>query len=67
MLWFTGRCSVVDYDGHIICDVYAKPNEPVTDYRTRWSGIRHRDLVHAVPFENARNIVRAALKVKREF
>lgn len=57
-----GRCSVVDFDGHVLCDIYAKPDEPVTDYRTKWSGIRPRDLVNAVPFENARNIVRAALK-----
>ena len=58
---------MVDFDGHVICDIYAKPDLPVTDYRTKWSGIRPRDLVNAVPFENARNIVRAALKVKLEF
>uniref|UniRef100_A0A3Q3VQS6 Exonuclease domain-containing protein n=1 Tax=Mola mola TaxID=94237 RepID=A0A3Q3VQS6_MOLML len=27
---------------------------PVTDYRTRWSGIRPRDLVHATPYTVAR-------------
>lgn len=65
MIWLTGRCSVVDFNGRILCDIYAKPDVPVTNYRTQYSGIRPRDLVNAVPFENARNIVRAALKVKQ--
>lgn len=48
------RCSVVSYDGDVVYDKFIKPSVPVTDYRTRWSGIRHRDLVRATPFTEAR-------------
>lgn len=57
-----GRCSIVDFSGRVLCDIYAKPDQPVTDYRTPWSGIRPRDLINAIPFENARNIVKSHLK-----
>jgi len=59
-----GRCSIVDYCGQVICDIYAQPDEPVTDYRTRWSGIRKRDMVRAIPVENARNIIRSVIEVQ---
>ncbi|CAN9514449.1 unnamed protein product [Ophioblennius macclurei] len=48
------RCSVVSYDGDVVYDKFVKPAVPVTDYRTRWSGIRHRDLLKATPFAQAR-------------
>jgi len=48
-----GRCSIVDYDGNILLDVYSRPNEPITDYRTPWSGLRKRDFANSIPFENA--------------
>uniref|UniRef100_A0A1A7X4B1 Interferon stimulated exonuclease gene 20kDa-like 2 n=2 Tax=Iconisemion striatum TaxID=60296 RepID=A0A1A7X4B1_9TELE len=48
------RCSVVSYDGDVIYDKFIKPSMPVTDYRTRWSGIRPRDLKNATPYAEAR-------------
>ncbi|KAI4893299.1 hypothetical protein NFI96_019689 [Prochilodus magdalenae] len=47
------RCSVVSYDGDVIYDKFIKPVNPVTDYRTRWSGIRKQDLYNATPFKQA--------------
>lgn len=48
------RCSVVSYEGDVVYDKFIKPPMPVTDYRTRWSGIRPRDLVNATPFSEAK-------------
>ncbi|CAB1445904.1 unnamed protein product [Pleuronectes platessa] len=48
------RCSIVSYDGDVIYDKFINPSMPVTDYRTRWSGIRHRDLIKATPYPEAR-------------
>ncbi|GAA6103606.1 interferon-stimulated 20 kDa exonuclease-like 2 [Tachysurus ichikawai] len=47
------RCSIVSYDGDVIYDKFIKPVNPVTDLRTRWSGIRWQDLHKATPFEQA--------------
>lgn len=55
------RCSVVSYDGDVVYDKFIKPSVPVTDYRTRWSGIRPRDLVSAMPYAEARKEVRTWL------
>lgn len=49
-----GRCSVVSYEGDVVYDKFIKPPMPVTDYRTRWSGIHPRNLAHATPFSVAR-------------
>lgn len=51
------RCSIVSYDGDVVYDKFIKPSMPVTDYRTRWSGIRPRDLIKATPFSEARKEV----------
>ncbi|XP_065814098.1 interferon-stimulated 20 kDa exonuclease-like 2 isoform X2 [Labrus bergylta] len=48
------RCSMVNYDGDVIYDKFIIPSMPVTDYRTRWSGIRRCDLVNATPYAKAR-------------
>ncbi|NWI10107.1 I20L2 protein, partial [Crypturellus soui] len=48
------RCSVVAYDGAVLYDRYVRPDRPVVDYRTRWSGIRPRHMANAVPFGRAR-------------
>lgn len=48
------RCSVVSYEGDVVFDKFIKPPMPVTDYRTRWSGIRRSDLVNATPYAEAR-------------
>ncbi|XP_043117920.1 interferon-stimulated 20 kDa exonuclease-like 2 [Puntigrus tetrazona] len=47
------RCSIVNYEGDVIYDKYIKPINPVTDFRTCWSGIRRQDLLHAIPFDQA--------------
>jgi len=60
---FSARCSIVDYNGDVILDLYVKPNEHITDYRTPWSGIRPQDMKKAVPFKNARNMILKAIKV----
>lgn len=51
------RCSIVSYDGDVIYDKFIKPSMYVTDFRTRWSGIRPRDLFKAIPFAQARKEV----------
>ncbi|XP_039502974.1 apoptosis-enhancing nuclease isoform X2 [Pimephales promelas] len=58
------RCSIVNYYGSVIYDKYILPRHPVTDYRTRWSGIRKHHLAHAVPFEDAQNEIASILKEK---
>lgn len=48
------RCSIVSYEGDVVYDKFIVPPMPVTDYRTRWSGIRPSDLVKATPYSEAR-------------
>ncbi|KAM3873513.1 interferon-stimulated 20 kDa exonuclease-like 2 [Diretmus argenteus] len=48
------RCSIVSYEGDVVYDKFIKPSDPVTDYRTRWSGIRWSDLTKATPYVDAR-------------
>ncbi|XP_039990200.1 apoptosis-enhancing nuclease [Xiphias gladius] len=48
------RCSILDYHGNVLYDKYVQPCQPVTDYRTRWSGIRRHHLHSATPFVQAR-------------
>ena len=59
------RCSIVGYNGSILYDQYVKPRQKVTDYRTRWSGIKPGDLeVGAIPFEVARSQIVSILSNK---
>lgn len=58
------RCSLLDYHGNVIYDKYIRPCQPVTDYRTRWSGIRKHHLQNAVPFSEARAEISEILKGK---
>lgn len=58
------RCSIVDYNGNVIYDSYIKPIPPVTDYRTKWSGIRRKDLINATPFVEARKLIKKHLSGK---
>ncbi|KAJ0066488.1 hypothetical protein NL108_013655 [Boleophthalmus pectinirostris] len=48
------RCSIVSYDGDVVYDKFIRPPLPITDYRTRWSGIRRSDLYEAMPYDQAR-------------
>ena len=56
------RCSVVNYNGDVVVDIYVKPEEPVTDYRTKWSGIRRRDLIDGCTFQEARRKIKQIIK-----
>ncbi|NWX67259.1 I20L2 protein, partial [Promerops cafer] len=51
------RCSIVTYEGDIVYDEYVRPEAPIVDYRTRWSGIRRQHMDGAVPFRRARQQV----------
>lgn len=58
------RCSILDYHGNILYDKYVQPCQPITDYRTRWSGIRRHHLHNATPFAQAREEVLSILEGK---
>jgi len=58
-----GRCSIVDYWGHVVLDIYSIPDEKITDFRTQWSGIQSHHMTHAIPFDSARNVTKSILKV----
>ncbi|NXH42136.1 I20L2 protein, partial [Dicaeum eximium] len=51
------RCSIVTYEGDVVYDRYVRPEAPVVDYRTRWSGIRRHHMDTAVPFRRAQQQV----------
>lgn len=58
------RCSLVSYEGDVVFDEFIRPDQPVTCYRTRWSGIRPRDLNNAMPFQEAKKLVAKLLHGK---
>ncbi|XP_005532425.1 PREDICTED: interferon-stimulated 20 kDa exonuclease-like 2 [Pseudopodoces humilis] len=51
------RCSIVTYEGDVVYDQYVRPEAPIVDYRTRWSGIRRQHMARAVPFRRAQQQV----------
>ncbi|XP_023279897.1 interferon-stimulated 20 kDa exonuclease-like 2 [Seriola lalandi dorsalis] len=58
------RCSIVSYDGDVVYDKFINPPLPITDYRTRWSGIRRSDLIKATPYSEARKEILRLLNGK---
>ncbi|XP_072266621.1 interferon-stimulated 20 kDa exonuclease-like 2 [Pyxicephalus adspersus] len=58
------RCSIVGYYGDVVYDKYIKPSTPVTDYRTKWSGIRREHLANAIPFSAAQKEILKILQGK---
>ena len=38
------RCSVVDEQGKVLYDRHVQVDERVTDFRTKYSGVRAKDL-----------------------
>lgn len=58
------RCSIVGYEGDVLYDSYVRPTEPIVDYRTRWSGIRKKHMVNAVPFCKAQREILKILSGK---
>uniref|UniRef100_A0A3B3BD10 Interferon stimulated exonuclease gene n=1 Tax=Oryzias melastigma TaxID=30732 RepID=A0A3B3BD10_ORYME len=59
-----GRCSILDYHGNVLYDKYVRPCQPVTNFRTRWSGIRRHHMRHATPFSEAREEILKILEDK---
>ena len=55
------RCCIVSYDEEVRLDSFAAPPRPVTDYLTRYSGIRAHDLEGAPAFEEVRARVAAMI------
>ncbi|XP_018426767.1 PREDICTED: interferon-stimulated 20 kDa exonuclease-like 2 [Nanorana parkeri] len=58
------RCSIVSYHGDVVYDRYIRPTNPITDYRTKWSGIRREHLVNAIPFTTAQKEILKILRGK---
>lgn len=56
------RVSIIDIKGATLYDKYVQPVSPVTDYRTRFSGIRPHNLQNAIPFTVAQEEVAAIIK-----
>ncbi|XP_036909551.1 apoptosis-enhancing nuclease [Sturnira hondurensis] len=58
------RCSVVSYHGDVLYDKYIRPEMPIVDYRTRWSGITRQHMRTAIPFQVAQREILKLLKGK---
>jgi RNA exonuclease 4 len=60
------RCSIVNYSGDVIYDKFVRSNDYVVDFRTKYSGIRKKDLRkgNAIPLEQCQKEVAAILKGK---
>ncbi|XP_012588108.1 PREDICTED: apoptosis-enhancing nuclease [Condylura cristata] len=58
------RCSVVSYHGDVLYDKYVRPEMPIVDYRTRWSGIARQHMRQAIPFQVAQKEILKLLKGK---
>jgi len=60
------RVCIVNWDYQILLDTFVKVDEPVTDYRTFVSGVRHEDLKskNAMDFEKCRKAVRKIISGK---
>nr|XP_020035858.1 apoptosis-enhancing nuclease isoform X2 [Castor canadensis] len=58
------RCSVVSYHGDVLYDKYIRPELPIVDYRTRWSGITRKHMHKAIPFQVAQKEILKLLKGK---
>ena len=57
-------CSIVGYNGEVIFHSYIKPREPITSYRTKWSGIMPRHMTFAIPTHTALACVQKILKFR---
>lgn len=60
------RCAVVDFDGAVLYDRFVRPKGYVTDFRTKYSGVRQQDLRQgeACLFEECQRDVSKLLKDK---
>ncbi|KAF9918251.1 3'-5' exonuclease [Lobosporangium transversale] len=58
------RVSIVNYHGVTVLDLYVRPLERVTDFRTEVSGITPRHLAKAIDFKDAQKQVADIIKDK---
>jgi len=60
------RCCLVDFDGEVVYDQFVRPKGFVTDFRTKYSGVRSSDIRRgeAVTFEECQAAVAVLLKGK---
>lgn len=60
------RCSLVNFDGEVLYDKHVRPQAFVTDFRTKYSGIRKSDLRHgkAISLTDCQKEVAALIKGK---
>ena len=58
------RVSIVDQNLNCVYDKYAKPTQPVTNYRTEFTGIRPRDIENGENFEKIQQEVADILNGK---
>ena len=60
------RCCLVDFDGEVLYDKHVRPQAFVTDFRTKYSGVRSKDLRtgHAIPLQQCQKEVAALMKDK---
>lgn len=57
-------CSIVGYSGEVIFHSYIKPLEPITSYRTKWSGITRHHMTFAIPTHTAMAYIQRILKYR---
>jgi len=50
------RVSVVNYHGAVLLDVYVQQRERVTDYRTKYSGIRKEHMLNGTALSTLRTL-----------
>lgn len=58
------QCSIVSYDGETLYHTHVRPSQPITDYRTRWSGVLPRHMKNALPHDAAVAKIRQILAGK---
>lgn len=60
------RCTPVQVNDHgrVLLDLFVRPKEKVTNFRTQFSGIRPQDIAEGVPHEEAMRRVHALLDGK---
>lgn len=58
------RCCIVNFDGDVVYDQHVKPPERVTDFRTKYSGVRAKDLKKAISLQQCQRQVAELMKNK---
>ncbi|XXQ33954.1 RNA exonuclease 4 [Plasmodiophora brassicae] len=56
------RVSIVNFNGDVILDTYVKPQEAITDHRTKFSGIERGALLSAPSFQSVQKVVSDLIK-----